>query len=129
MKNKILIVEDEFLMLSFLRQRTEKENFKVDIAIDGNQAIECIDKNKYDCILVDLMLPFVSGFELIAHIRANKQNKETPIIVLSALSTESTIIETLSIGANDFLKKPFALNVLLTKLKLLIGGHNLLRTA
>jgi len=129
MKYKILIIDDEFLLLSFLQQRMIKENFKVDGASDGNQALDFITKNKYDCILVDLMLPFVSGFELIAHIRANEINTDTPIIVLSALSTENTIIETLSIGANDFLKKPFALNVLIAKLKLLIGGKPLLHSA
>jgi len=121
MKNKILIIEDEELMLLFLQQRIKKENFDVDIARDGNEAQQLIGKNKYDSILVDLMLPFVSGFELIAYIRADKRNGKTPIVVLSALSTANTIVEALSIGANDFLKKPVAVNVLLTKLKL-IGG-------
>ena len=125
MKNKILIIEDEELILTFLQKRIEKENFDVDVARDGNEAISQIDKNKYDSIIVDLMLPFVSGFQLIGHIRADDKNEETPIIVVSALGNESTIIEALSIGANDFLKKPIALNVLLTKLKLLIGGSSL----
>ncbi|MBG6234256.1 DNA-binding response OmpR family regulator [Pedobacter sp. CAN_A7] len=125
MKNKILIIEDEELILTFLQKRIEKENFDVDVARDGNEAISQIEKNKYDSIIVDLMLPFVSGFQLIGHIRADDKNEETPIIVVSALGNESTIIEALSIGANDFLKKPIALNVLLTKLKLLIGGTSL----
>jgi two-component system cell cycle response regulator len=125
MRNKILIIEDEELTLTFLQKRIEKENFDVDIARDGNEAITQISKNKYDSIIVDLMLPFVSGFQLIGHIRADDKNIKTPIIVVSALGTESTIVEALSIGANDFLKKPIALNVLLTKIKLLIGGTSL----
>jgi len=126
---KILIVEDEILLLSFLQQRIGKENFAVDIAHDGNEATRLIKENKYDTILVDLMLPFVSGFELIVKIREDKQNAETPVLVLSSLSDESTIVETLSIGANDFLKKPIALNVLLTKLKGFVGELTQLRSA
>jgi two-component system cell cycle response regulator len=129
MKNKILIIEDEELILTFLQKRIEKENFDVDVARDGNEAMSQIGKNKYDSIIVDLMLPFVSGFQLIGHIRADDKNVETPIIVVSALGNESTIVEALSIGANDFLKKPIALNVLLTKLKLLIGGSSMLSHA
>lgn len=125
MRNKILIIEDEELTLTFLQKRIEKENFDVDVARDGNEALTQISNNKYDSIIVDLMLPFVSGFQLIGHIRADDKNVQTPIIVVSALGTESTIIEALSIGANDFLKKPIALNVLLTKIKLLIGGSSL----
>ncbi|MFI5453539.1 response regulator transcription factor [Pedobacter sp. UC225_61] len=126
---KILIVEDEVLLLSFLQQRIEKENFQVDIACDGDEAAKLIAKNKYDTIMVDLMLPFVSGFELIVNIRDDKRNAETPILVLSSLSDEHTIVETLSIGANDFLKKPVALNVLLTKLKVFVGELTQLRSA
>lgn len=123
MNNRILIIEDEELMLSFLRQRVKKENFEVDVARDGKEAMQCINEHKYSSILVDLMLPFVSGFELIANIRADERNAETPIMVISALSNENTIVEALSIGANDFLKKPFALNVLMTKLKFLVGQN------
>ncbi|MES2829491.1 MAG: response regulator [Bacteroidota bacterium] len=129
MRNKILIIEDEELTLTFLQSRIQKENYDVDVARDGNEALEKINANKYDSIVVDLMLPFVSGFELIGHIRADDKNAETPIIVVSALSTESTIVEALSIGANDFLKKPLAVNVLITKLKLLTGGLTFLRSA
>ncbi len=116
----ILIIEDEFLMLSFLKRRIEKENFEVAIASDGDRALALIDANKYDCILTDLMLPIVSGLELIAHIRTNTINHQTPIVVLSALSNEETMIEALAIGANDFIKKPLSLNLLIAKLKRLL---------
>ncbi len=129
MRQKILIIEDEFLMLSFLQQRLQKEDLAVSIASDGDQAMGLINTNKYDCILIDLMLPFISGFELISYIRANTINQATPIIVLSALGNEKTIVEAISIGANDFLKKPFALNVLVIKLKLLLKGHFISHTA
>ena len=128
MKNRILIIEDEEMMLSFLSQRVRKENFQVDVARDGKEAMQCINENKYNSILVDLMLPFVSGFELIANIRADERNSETPIMVISALSSEDTIVEALSIGANEFLKKPFALNVMMAKLKLLVGGRSLVHS-
>ncbi|RYG22121.1 MAG: response regulator [Chitinophagaceae bacterium] len=127
MKSKVLIIEDEELMLRFLEQRLKNEDFEVDIARDGNEAMQHIRQNKYATILTDLMLPFVSGFELIAKIRADERNNDTPVLVLSALSTANTIVDALKIGANDFLKKPFAINVLLTKIKLLLSDGAMLK--
>jgi two-component system, OmpR family, response regulator VicR len=127
--NNVLIIEDEELILRFMEQRISKENLEVDIARDGKEAMQLISKKKYSLIISDLMLPFVSGFELISNIRSDHRNSETPILVVSALSSETTIVEALSMGANDFLKKPFAVNVLITKIKLLFSGHTLLQAS
>lgn len=125
MKNRVLIIEDEELMQRFLAQRLRNENFEVDVAKDGQEALQQLNKHKYATIVTDLMLPFVSGFELIGKIRNGKLNADTPVLVLSALSTANTIVDALKIGANDFIKKPFAVDVLLTKIKLLLNGNNL----
>ncbi len=125
MKDKILIIEDEVLMLRFLVQRLQNENFDVEVAKDGREALKQLNKRKYAAIITDLMLPFVSGFELIGKIRNDKLNSSTPILVVSGLSTASTIVDALTIGANDFLAKPFAVNVLLTKLRLLLNEREL----
>ncbi|HXI00674.1 MAG TPA: response regulator [Sphingobacteriaceae bacterium] len=127
MKTKILLVENEELILRFLKLRLEKENYEVNIARDGKEAIQQISNTQYSLIISELTLPFVSGFELISKIRTESNNTDTPILILSALSSENTIVDALSIGANEFLKKPFAINVLLTKIKLLLGGHDLLQ--
>lgn len=122
---KVLVIEDEALILHFIEQRLKKEGFAVDVARDGKQAMKHISNNKYSLIISDLMIPFVSGFELISKIRSDVRNTETPILIVSALSSEITIVDALSIGANDFLPKPFAINVLMTKVKLWSRGHNL----
>ncbi|RZL05510.1 MAG: response regulator [Pedobacter sp.] len=117
MTNTILLVEDEEIMLRFLKQRLIKENFETDIAVDGKQAIEFIDTKAYSLIISDLMLPFVSGFELITKIRSSTHNNATPLLILSALSAEDIIVEAINIGATDFLRKPFSMDVLVAKVK------------
>lgn len=121
MLNKILIIEDELPLQYILEHLLEKENYKVDVASDGKGALNMLVRFKYSLILMDLMLPFVSGFELIGKIRSDKRNAETPIIVLSASSSEDTIAGALAVGANDFLKKPFALDALLSKVGHFVG--------
>jgi len=127
MPNKILIIEDELFLLHFLEQRLEKENYNVDVARDGKEALEMFERNKYSLILLDLMLPFVSGFELIGKIRSDKRNAKTPILVLSASSSEDSMTESLAIGANDFLKKPFAIDVLLSQVEHFVGDSKLMK--
>ena len=118
--NKILIIEDERILLYCLEQRLKKENYKVDVACDGREAVRFLRLKEYSLILADLMLPFVSGFELIGKIRSDERNSQTPVLVISGLGSENTIAEALAIGANDFLTKPFSLNVLMDKVQHLV---------
>ncbi|MBG6236404.1 DNA-binding response OmpR family regulator [Pedobacter sp. CAN_A7] len=126
MRNKILIVEKEVLMLYFLKHRLRKEDFDVDIAVDGREAMLLISQNQYDAVIVDLTLPFMSGFELIFKIRTSENNFATPILVLSALSDENAIVDAMGVGANEFLKKPFATKVLLAVVNKMVSGYNLM---
>lgn len=125
MKMKVLVIEDEALILHFIEHRLKMEDFAVDIARDGKEAMKHISNNRYSLIISDLMIPFVSGFELISKIRSDVKNTATPILIVSALNSETTILDALSIGANDFLPKPFAINILMTKVKLWLREQNL----
>ena len=129
MLNRILLIEDEALIRYFLENRLKKENYNVDIAKDGKEAARKISENKYSLIISDLMLPFISGFDLISKIRLDDKNSDTPILVLSALSSENTIVEALSIGASDFIPKPFAVDVLLAKVKYLFHPETSLKAS
>jgi len=120
MRDRVLIVDSEILINKFLESRLSKENMDVDVAFDGMQAVEKIKKNKYDLILTDLMLPYVAGVELIMNIKKSEYNHETPVVVLSSLTADDVIVDVLSIGAQDYIIKPFSINVVLAKIKQLI---------
>jgi len=123
MSKRILLVEDEKLMLKFLEFHLTKDGYNVQIAKDGREAEECINKESFSLIITDLLMPFVSGFELLEKIKVTDHNKDTPILIISILNQEDVIVNGLSLGADDFISKPFAINVLTTKVKLLLDKY------
>lgn len=114
---KVLIVDEESLVNRFLEARLQREGFSVVFATDGQQALVLIQDQKYDLILVDLMIPNVAGRELIMEIQRNPLNSQTPIIVLTSLSSDELIVDVLASGVKDYILKPFSVNVIVAKLK------------
>lgn len=112
----ILIVEDEVGIIQFLQQGLEEEGYTVSCATDGNMGFELIQKNHFDLILLDWMLPKMSGLELCTAIR--KKDNTTPIIFLTAKDTVQETIEGLKAGANDYIKKPFSFEELVERIKI-----------
>ena len=115
---KILIAEDERMMQKAISFKIEKAGYAVDIAIDGQQAKEKLEANTYDLVVLDLMMPYVSGMELIEFVK--KKSSSCPVIVLSSLGQESTIIKAFELGADDFMTKPFSPVELLVRIKKLL---------
>lgn len=111
----ILIAEDEIGISNFLKQGLEEENYKVTVANDGEKALQFALKQNFDLLLLDWMLPKLSGIEICASFRKN--NKHTPIIFLTAKDTVQETIEGLKAGANDYIKKPFSFDELLERIK------------
>jgi len=89
------------------------------VAADGNEAKKKISENDYDLIMTDILMPFVGGLELINTIR-NEMHLEMPIIVLSTLSNEDSIIEAFKLGADDYITKPFSPNEVSIRVKRLL---------
>lgn len=112
----LLIVEDEIGIQNFLKQGLEEEGFQVDTASNGNEGFEKFTTNSYDLILLDWMMPQVTGLELCTKIR--ETNTEIPIIFLTAKDTVQETIEGLKSGANDYIKKPFSFEELLERIKI-----------
>jgi len=117
---RILLAEDETAIAGFIKEGLEEEGFSVDVANNGRQGLEmAIDNiNEYDIFLLDWMLPGVSGIEICRTIR--KENKTVPIIFLTAKDTVDDTVFGLEAGANDYLKKPFAFEELLARIKVLL---------
>ena len=114
---KILIAEDELLMLKALEFKLKKDGYQVEIASDGKQAMEKVKNNTYDLILTDIMMPFVGGMEVLSFIKNDPIKKHTPVIILSAVGLENIVLEGFALGADDFISKPFNLNELSVRIK------------
>ncbi len=112
---RILIVEDEPGILNFLKQGLEEESYLVDTANEGHQGLELALSGDYDLLLLDWMLPGVSGIEICRQFR--KEFEITPIIFLTAKDTLDETIFGLQSGANDYIKKPFYFEELLERIK------------
>ncbi|MFT5166105.1 MAG: two-component system response regulator VicR [Saprospiraceae bacterium] len=113
---KILICEDEEIMLTALEFRLQRQGFQVDIAENGKQALEKINTASPDLIVADIMMPFVNGLELITYVRKDLGSK-LPIIIISALEHDDTVLEAFRLGATDFITKPFKPNELILRIK------------
>jgi DNA-binding response OmpR family regulator len=112
----ILIVEDEKGIVDFLKQGLEEEGYTVSTAFNGKDGLEKVKSLKVDLILLDWMLPNLTGIEVCKAIRG--QNILTPIIFLTAKDTVQETIEGLKAGANDYIKKPFSFEELLERIKI-----------
>lgn len=114
---KILIIEDEKNIVELLKYNLEKNNYSTDYAYDGREGLRLFEKNKYDLILLDLMLPEISGLELCKLMK--KEDENIPIIMLTAKSRESDKIDGLNLGADDYITKPFSVKELLARINAL----------
>ncbi len=105
---KVLIVEDEVAIMTLLRYNLEKEGFAVITTGNGEEAVNLIKENKPDIVVLDWMLPGMTGVEVCKHVRWNQDIKNTPIIMLSARGEEGDRIRGLDSGADDYMVKPFS---------------------
>lgn len=118
----ILVVEDERDLNRLIIKRLQAENYTVDTCYDGKTAYEYLHSRNYDMVLLDLMLPIMSGKELLKTIRGEKNI--TPVIILSALDSNEDIVDGLDLGADDYLAKPFDFEVLLARIRAILRKKN-----
>jgi DNA-binding response OmpR family regulator len=118
----ILIVEDEAGIVQFLQQGLEEEGYTITSASNGVKGFELSQKENFDLILLDWMLPKMTGLELCKSIRL--KNTTTPIIFLTAKDTVQETIEGLKAGANDYIKKPFSFDELVERIKIHFRNQN-----
>ncbi len=115
---RILIVEDEKKISALIRKGLEEEKYTVEEAVDGEKGEQLIERNRYDLIILDIMMPKKDGLEVLNSIRA--QGNETPVLMLTAKSTVDDRVKGLDFGADDYLVKPFAITELLARVRSLL---------
>lgn len=114
---KILIVDDELALLNVLKNRFSESGMEVTTATDGDEALEKMNKKKFDMILLDIMMPKKDGFQVLKELPQTKA-KDTPVIVLTNLGTTEDSEEALKLGAKDyFVKAQQSIDVLIKKVK------------
>ncbi len=118
---KILVAEDDAIMLASISHQLKHEGFSVTTANNGREAIEIFESSHPDLIITDILMPYNSGLEFINIIRNNSNN--IPVIVLSALDEEDTVMEAFNSGADDFLIKPVKPEELSIRVKRLLKKH------
>ena len=119
---KLLLVEDDDALRFIVKDNLERNNYKVDTANNGESAIKLFEKNSYNLIILDIMLPKIDGFKVAEHIR--RTDEHTPIIFLTARSMTEDKITGLTIGGDDYISKPFSLEELLLKIKIFLKRSN-----
>jgi len=126
---KVLIVEDEVAIVTLLRYNLEKEGFQVFSTGNGDEAVLMVKENKPDVVVLDWMLPGMTGIEIAKQIRWSEEIKSTPIIMLSARGEEGDRIRGLDSGADDYMVKPFSppeliarINALFRRLRPALAG-------
>lgn len=118
-KIEILLVEDERMLAEILCDTLSDREFEVTLAYDGKQALEMMHNRAFDIVVTDVMMPNIDGFTLVKQLRSEGYN--IPILFLTARSATEDVVHGFEVGANDFLKKPFAIDELIVRVKALVG--------
>ncbi len=119
---RILIIEDEPGIAGFLKEGLEEEYFAVDLAYDGKRGLDFALTNEYDLLIVDWMIPALSGIEVCRQLR--KAGSLVPILFLTAKDTVDDVVFGLDAGANDYMKKPFEFEELLARIRVQLRSKN-----
>lgn len=117
---KILIADDDPILVELVRFRLEGAGYQVLEATDGQAAIEAVKTERPDLIVLDSMMPLLSGREVLLYLQKNTATKDIPVIMLTARSGESDIVSAIRSGASDYLTKPFIPQELLVRIEKLL---------
>jgi two-component system phosphate regulon response regulator PhoB len=123
-KPLVLIVEDEAALMTMLRYNLEKQGFRVEEAGDGEEALSRINELKPDMVLLDWMLPHLSGIEVCRQIRRRPATRELPVIMITARSEDQDAVRGLNTGADDYVTKPFSTEALVARMRALMRRSN-----
>lgn len=116
---KVLVCEDDEMVLKMVEFKLQKEGYEVHLAGDGKDALEKIHNIHPDLIITDIMMPYLTGLEIVHQVR-KQMNLRTPIIIVSSIGLEKTVLEAFQLGADDFITKPFSPNELSVRVKKLL---------
>ena len=127
-KPTILVVEDEVPLLTLLRYNLEKQGFRVDEAGDGEEALLRVAEGRPDLVLLDWMLPAISGIEVCRQLRRRPGTRDLPVIMVTARTEDQDAVRALDTGADDYISKPFAMDSLMARIRALLRRSGAIAT-
>ncbi|MBO7496465.1 MAG: response regulator [Salinivirgaceae bacterium] len=116
-KNTVLLIDDSATNNLLLQVAFEQNGFAVEVAYSGKEALKILSKKHIDAVLLDLMMPGMSGFDVLESIRGNKNTEKLPVIIVSADNEEADAEKALSMGADFFFEKPLKLSEIVEKVR------------
>jgi two-component system, OmpR family, alkaline phosphatase synthesis response regulator PhoP len=116
-KSKILVIEDESTTKALIQYKLQNSGYEVFCVSDGTEGLSFLENTVPDLIILDLMMPLMSGKEFLLHLRRNERLPHIPVIILTAKTLERDVVEGLSLGADDFVKKPFSPSELVARVR------------
>ncbi|MEN0052892.1 MAG: response regulator transcription factor [Mucilaginibacter sp.] len=123
-KTHVLLAEDELALAHIVRESLEENNFEVALCANGEQALQKYKNSKPDILVLDVMMPKIDGFAVARQVR--ETDHATPIIFLTARSQPKDVVAGFESGANDYLKKPFSVEELMIRMKVLLSNNRML---
>lgn len=120
MAEKILIADDEESLAEFIARALKKEGYKAVLAHDGDEALYLIGEELPDLVILDLMLPLMDGWEVCRRAKSNPGTADIPVLMLTARSSAEDVVQGLDLGADDYMRKPFSLDELLARVRVLL---------
>src|SRR5215813_3705077 len=127
-KPLVLVVEDEAALATMLRYNLEKQGYRVEEAADGQEALTRIAETQPDLVLLDWMLPQMSGLEVCRQLRRRSATRDLPVIMVTARTEDQDAVRGLNTGADDYIAKPFSMDALLARIRALLRRTNAVPT-
>jgi DNA-binding response OmpR family regulator len=115
---RVLVIEDEAKVASFISKGLEEEAYEVEVVYNGRDGLDRLTADRYDIVLLDLMIPEISGLEVLKTIRERGVN--TPVLIITAKSSKEDVVRGLDTGSDDYLTKPFSFDELLARIRALL---------
>lgn len=103
----ILVVDDNEMNRDMLSRRLQRHNYETVVAENGARALELMQEQTFDLVLLDIMMPKMNGYEVLEHVRQDARLRQTPIIMISAMDDLDSVVKCIELGAEDYLFKPF----------------------
>ena len=119
-KNQILLIEDEHDIATLIKLQAELCGFKLHVEVDGINGLSAIEREKPDLVILDLMLPGQSGYDVCRKVKNNTKLRHIPVLILSAKHEEIDTLLALELGADDYITKPFSVRILMSKVKAIL---------
>jgi len=121
---KILVIDDDEIIQNVLNKVLTKEGYQVELAGNGKEGLLQLDKMAYDLVITDLMMPYANGFEIISKLKQHPNTAKAPIIVISSITNEDSIMDGFKLGIDEYIRKPIIMGELVMRIKKLLSHKN-----